>query len=280
MKIFSLFNHPMAGNHLGRIIVRQFPDGESYIKYEETLAGEDLIFIDSLDKPNDKIMPLLFAAQTAKELGAKSVKLIAPYLAYMRQDTRFYPGEALTSNCFAGLLSHYFDALITIDPHLHRHHDLNEIYRIPTKTISAAPAIAKWLAEHLEKPLLIGPDSESEQWVAQIAQQINAPYIILEKQRQGDRQVSVSVPEVANYLDYTPVLVDDIISTGRTFIAAIAQLSKANMKNPICIGVHAIFADNAYQELLKVSAQVITCNTIFHPSNAIDLSTIILPSMS
>jgi ribose-phosphate pyrophosphokinase len=273
MKIFSLFNHPIAKPFSSKIVVHAFPDGESYIKFDESIKGEDLIFIDSLDKPNEKIMPLIFAAQTAKELGAHSVKLIAPYLAYMRQDIRFHEGEAITSEIFAKMLSHYFDALVTVDPHLHRYHDLNEIYSIPTKVIAAAPFIAKWIMEHVEQPLLIGPDSESEQWVAQIAAQINAPFIVLEKLRHGDRDVSVSVPNVTPYLDRIPVLVDDIISTGKTFIAAIEQLSKTTMHKPICIGVHAIFADNAYAELLAAGpSQVVTCNTIAHPSNAIDLS--------
>ncbi|MGA2654444.1 MAG: ribose-phosphate pyrophosphokinase, partial [Gammaproteobacteria bacterium] len=263
MKIFSLFNHPIAPQSRGKITMRSFPDGESYIKFDEAVKGEDLIFIDSLDKPNEKIMPLIFAAKTAKELGAKSVKLIAPYLAYMRQDKRFNEGEAVTSKIFAEFISQYFDALTTVDPHLHRYHDLSEIYSIHSKVVSAAPFISNWIENHVANPLLIGPDSESEQWVAQIAKKINAPYIVLEKQRRGDRDVSVSVPNVTNYETHTPVLVDDIISTGKTFIAAIDQLNLTSMPKPICIGVHALFAQNAYQELLNAKpAQVITCNTI------------------
>lgn len=274
MKILSLFNHPITLTmSLMPIVMRQFPDGETYLRFTEVIAGESLVFIDSLNQPNEKIMPLLFAAQTAKELGAQTVTLIAPYLAYMRQDIRFNSGEAITSNYFAALLSKYFDRLLTVDPHLHRHHHLSDIYSIPTTVISAAPAIALWIKNNVNQPLLIGPDSESQQWVAQIAQGINAPFIILEKNRYGDRHVAVTAPEVTAYQQHTPVLIDDIISTGQTCIAATQQLLQLNMRAPICIGVHAVFAQNAYQDLLQAGAsKIITTNTIAHPSNQIDLT--------
>ncbi|WP_164119514.1 ribose-phosphate pyrophosphokinase-like domain-containing protein, partial [Stenotrophomonas maltophilia] len=86
----------------------------------------------ALAQPNEKILPLIFAAATARELGAARVGLVAPYLAYMRQDRRFNPGEAVTSRQMAHLVSGAFDWMVTVDPHLHRYSDLSEIYSIPT----------------------------------------------------------------------------------------------------------------------------------------------------
>ena len=77
------------------------------------------------------------------------------------------------------------------------------------------------------------------------------------------------------YKNHTPVLVDDIISTARTMIETVGHLKKAGMKAPVCIGVHAVFAGNAYQDLKKAGAKVVTCNTIPHESNGIDLSSIL-----
>lgn len=130
--------------------------------------------------------------------------------------------------------------------------------------------ISKWINENVQQPVLIGPDSESEQWVSKVAADANAPYIILEKIRKGDRNVRVSVPHVEKYKEYIPVLVDDIISTAHTMLETIGHLKKAAMKPPVCIGIHAVFADKAYVKLLKAGAEkVVTCNTITHPSNAI-----------
>src|SRR3990167_10491649 len=124
---------------VGKITWRDFPDGETYLRIESKIQDREIIILNSLEHPNLKIMPLLFLVETAKSLGAKRVGLCAPYLAYMRQDKQFQPGEGITSDYFAALLSHYFDWLVTVDPHLHRRHDLNEIYTIPNTALHAAP---------------------------------------------------------------------------------------------------------------------------------------------
>jgi len=224
-----------------------------------------------------KLLPLYFLSKTIKDLGANSIWLVAPYLAYMRQDKVFQKGEGITAQYFASLLSQFTDNLITVDPHLHRISNLNEIYSIKTKVVRAANHISEWILENIKTPILIGPDSESEQWVSQVAKNANAPFIILNKIRRGDTDVEVSIPNVTSYLHHTPVLVDDIISTARTMIETVGHLKKAGMKPPICIGVHAIFANQAYQNLLNSGIEkVVTCNTIPHESNAIDLSDLYL----
>ncbi len=257
----------------GQIMVRHFPDGESLVQIESDVMGKNIGVVCGLDQPDQKAMSLLFFEKTARELGAGRVGLIAPYLGYMRQDKRFHEGEAVTSNIFASFLSSQFDWLLTIDPHLHRHHDMREIYSIPCIVVHANDLIAEWIQSHVSNPLLIGPDGESEQWVSEVASKAKAPFIILTKTRQGDKDVSVSIPDVSPYKDKTPVLVDDIISTGRTMIQTIAHLRTLEMSPPVCIGVHGVFAEDAYKSLQSAgAARIVTCNTITHPSNEIDVS--------
>jgi len=263
----------VLGGETGRLEVRHFPDGETYLRYAEPVEGRKLALVCTLDRPDTKILPVIFAAATARELGAASVGLVAPYLAYMRQDRRFKPGEAVTSAVFARMLAAELDWLVTVDPHLHRRQSLAEIYSIPTRVVHTAPLISAWIARVVERPLLVGPDSESGQWVVAVAEEAHAPHIVLEKARRGDRDVEVSVPEVARWRDHTPVLVDDIVSTGRTMIATVGHLTRAGMRAPICVGVHGIFAGDAYEALQKAGAgRIITTNAVTHPSNAIDLT--------
>jgi len=127
----------------GEITVRRFPDGETYVRLVTPPAGRDVVFACGLDHPDDKLSGLQFAAVTARELGAIRVGLVAPYLAYMRQDTRFHDGEAVASRAFAGWLSRIVDWLVTMDPHLHRHAALGEIYAIPTAVVSSTSAISR-----------------------------------------------------------------------------------------------------------------------------------------
>lgn len=258
---------------LGRSTVRQFPDGETYVRVETPIADRSIILVGTLDRPDQKIMPLILLAATARDLGAVQVGLIAPYLAYMRQDHRFSVGEGLTSVYFAKLLSSFFEWLVTVDPHLHRRSSLAEIYPISTTVVQAAPRISEWIRANVKNPVLIGPDSESAQWAEAVARSAGAPCVVLEKVRHGDREVEVTVPNVERLRDHTPVLVDDIISTARTMVETIEHLKRAGLATPVCIGVHAVFARAAYEELLAAGpARIVTCNTITHSSNAIDIA--------
>lgn len=279
--IFPLFGYDDLANSIckklnyefGKLTQHQFPDEETVIKIDTNVAERNLIFITSLDRPNRKLLPLLFTAETARELGASKIILVAPYLAYMRQDKQFQSGQGITSKYFAEIISHYFDGLITIDPHLHRWHELSDIYSIPTKVLHETDNIARWIQEHVQNPVLIGPDGESVQWVEEIAKKSQSPFLILEKIRKGDDTVVISIPNIEPYQGSTPVLIDDIISTGMTMLGTIGHLESLKMKPPVCIGVHAVFADNAYQELLASGIErIVTCNTIKHPSNGIDIT--------
>lgn len=254
----------------GILAVHRFPDGETLVRLDTEVSGRDVVLAGSLDHPDDKTLPLLFAADAARDLGATRVVLVAPYLGYLRQDKRFQAGEAITSRTYAALLSASIDGLLTVDPHLHRYHGLAEVYRVPTRVIHSAPAIAAWVRGNVSRPLLIGPDSESEQWVAEVAHGVGAPFTVLQKTRQSDHHVQVSLPDASAWLDRTPVLIDDIISSAQTLIQATASLRRAGLSAPVCIGVHALFAEGAYRQLLASGvSSVVTCDTVAHDSNAI-----------
>jgi ribose-phosphate pyrophosphokinase len=269
----ALTDQKNVSPEIGKVTTRRFPDDETYVRVDTSLQDRSAIIVCSLDRPDQKILPLIFLAETARDMGAKKVGLIAPYLPYMRQDKQFQTGEGITSTYFAQILSNAFEWLVTVDPHLHRRSSLSELYTIDTQVVHAAPRVAEWIRLAVTQPLLVGPDAESEQWVAAVAQAAGAPYVVLEKVRSGDREVAVSVPDVERWADHTPVLVDDIVSTARTMIETIKHLSRAGLKKPVCVAVHAIFAGNAYEDLLSAgAAKIVSCNTVVHQSNAIDMT--------
>ena len=265
---------------VGALETRRFPDGESYVRLLTAVETHPVVLVCTLAQPDEKLLPLLFAAAAARELGAPRVGLVAPYLAYMRQDRRFKPGEAVTSREVARFLSASFDWLVTVDPHLHRYHALSEIYSIPTRVLHAAPLISQWIKDNLENPVIIGPDSESEQWVAAVARDAGAPYSVLEKARHGDRDVSVTVKDLRAFPGRKPILVDDIISSGHTMVAAARLLQSEGWPPPVCLAVHGIFADQSDQLLAATGARVVTSNTVPHPSNALDISGLLGPALA
>jgi ribose-phosphate pyrophosphokinase len=269
----SLSHH--HGIPLAELEYRKFPDGETYLRLLTPVKDANIVIVCSLNHPDDKIMWLYLLCQTLRTEGVNSIHLIAPYLGYMRQDTQFHPGESVTSKYFAQLLSQLVDKMTTIDPHLHRYKSLSEIYTIPTTVLHAAPLVSLWISKHVKTPLLIGPDSESAQWASDLSSRLNVPFIILEKNRLGDHDVEVSIPDVHLYLDHTPILIDDIISTAHTMIETISHLKKTPLRPPICIGIHAVFSGNAFEELSQSGcSKIVTTNSITHPSNQIDISSL------
>lgn len=257
---------------IGRVEARRFPDGESYLRLHDDPAGKDVVVVASLRDPDPQALRLWYLAQTARDLGARRVGLVAAYLPYMRQDKRFQPGEAVTSGTFARFLSQAFDWLVTVDPHLHRLASLSEVYSIPADNVASAPAIARWVAANVVQPVIVGPDSESEQWASDVAGRVGCPFIVLSKRRLGDRSVEISVPHSEAYGGRAPVLIDDIISSARTMAVAVRQVRSVFGTDPVCIGVHAVFAPDAMQALEEAgAARVVTCNTLPHPSNGIDV---------
>lgn len=279
--ILSLPGNDRIANRIGAglgfdvssVAVHRFPDGEVRIRLNRSVAGKPVAIVATLDRPDEKILPLLFTAATARDLEAASVGLVAPYLAYMRQDRAFERGEGVGARHFAQLLSAAVDWLITVDPHLHRTLRLEELYSIPTIATGTAPLLAEWIGKHVERPVIIGPDAESAQWVQAVAAEIGAPAVLLQKRRSGDRTVAIALPDLTACLGHHPVLLDDIIASGATMLEAIRLLREGGWPAPVCVAVHAVFAGEAYQSLLRAGAlKVITGNTITHPSNAIDVS--------
>jgi ribose-phosphate pyrophosphokinase len=257
------------GAQIVELEVRRFPDGEFYCRYHNDVADRDVIVVSTLDNPTDKFLLVAFISETARDLGARRVGLVAPYLAFMRQDVRFHAGEGVTSTYFAKLVSSVVDWMVTVDPHLHRLSSLSPLYKIPTKIAHAAPAIAAWIQQHVEAPIIIGPDLESAQWVQAVSKLSGADHLVLEKIRRGDRDVSISRPNVV-WGDRTPVIIDDIISTGRTMLGAVEQVVAQGARAPVCVAIHAVFADDVCAKLTAAGAsRVVSCNTIGHETNAI-----------
>jgi ribose-phosphate pyrophosphokinase len=260
---------------------RRFPDGETYLRVPDDVRDRDIVVVAHLRDPDPQLPALVFLADALHELGARSAGLVAPYLPYMRQDMRFRPGEAITSHSFARLVGGAFDWLVTVDPHLHRRASLGEILTIPTAVVPSAPAIAAWLQARVVHPFVIGPDEESRQWVSEVAALAGCPYAVFRKIRRGDRDVMLELPELRGLRGRTPVLVDDIVSTAHTLATAVRQLAQEGFDPAVCVGVHAVFAQGA-DELLRSAgaATVVTCNTLVHPSNAIDVTAAIAEAVT
>lgn len=255
-----------------QILRHRFPDGESCLTLPTPLAG-DVLLCQTLDQPNAKLVEIILAAHTARRLGAERVMLVAPYLCYMRQDMEFEPGQAISQGIIGGLLADTFDGVFTVDAHLHRIDHLKEaVHKGIACNIIASPTIAAFVAAQYPNAVLIGPDSESEQWVAQAAASVGLQYTIASKTRRGDRDVSVDLPAF-ELSGRDVVIVDDIVSSAHTAIEA-AKVAQARGAARVAIAcTHALLAPGARELIADNGIDALwSCDSVLEASNAISLA--------
>lgn len=249
----------------------RFPDGESKLKLPAALPPR-VALLRGLQQPNRKLAELMIVAPAARELGATQLTLVCPYLAYMRQDMAFTPGEAVSQRHIGHALALWFDAVVTVDPHLHRIKNLDEV--LPGRrgqVLSAAPLLGEYAARHAQRPILLGPDDEAGQWVRAAANAHGLQHGTCIKQRNGDRDVAVSLPDI-DFKNREVVLIDDVASTGRTLIAAALAL-RARGASAVDVAVtHALFVDDAIEMLRSAGVRhVWSSDSVAHASNAVSL---------
>lgn len=255
----------------------RFPDGELRLRLPDPLPPRVVIW-RGLQQPNEKLVELLLAARTARTLGARHLTLVTPYLAYMRQDMAFHPGEAVSQRVIGGLLAQWFDGVVTVDPHLHRIERLNQaIPGIPALALSAAPALVAALAEELDPAtVLVGPDSESRPWVESIAAPLGLHVLVGEKVRHGDRAVTLELPGISAVRDRPALLVDDVISSGTTLIACADLLRAAGASGIEAVATHALASP---ADMARMAAAGISCiratDATIHPAATIPLARVL-----
>lgn len=261
------------------VAIHCFPDGERKVRLPAPLPAH-VIFCRSLNDPDHKLVELLLAASTARDLGAQHLTLVAPYLAYMRQDMAFVPGEAVSQHIIGRMLAQAFDAVVTVDAHLHRIQHLHQAIPCPQAiNLNAAKAMGEFIHRSLPRALLLGPDEESEQWVSSVAQQAQCPYAIGHKERHGDKEVEITLPQRA-FAGEEVVLLDDVASTGRTLAEAAKLLYAAGASTVHCLVTHALFMDDAEQTLANAGVKNIwSTDSVSHGSNQIKLAQILADTL-
>jgi len=242
----------------GKLEIRRFPDGEKYLRVLDDVKNQDIAIIQSTHHtPDELVFEYLLLVDTVKDLGAKRVISFFPYFAYARQDERFKPGEALSFKTVSRLIESVgTDEIYTIDMHGHRVIKLSDAFNIPARNLSAVPLLADYVKKTyaMQKPLVIGPDAEAEQWARVAAERLGTDYDVFEKKRFGDRHVEMR-PRKASAKDREILIVDDIISTGGTIVEAVKVLLEqgASTINVAC--THPILAGNALERIKQAGAK-------------------------
>jgi len=269
------------GLGMQEIGLHRFPDGE--LRVTVGPAAPTTIVYAPLDRPNDKLIALLLAAEALRRAGARRLVLLAPYLCYMRQDTAFHEGEAISQRAVGRLIGSMVDRVITVDAHLHRTTDIRAVFPgIEAENLSAMPAIADTLRSSGIDPLTIvaGPDAESRPWVSDLAGRLGLAHTVATKIRHDDRSVEIDFAQEPSIAGRPALLVDDIVSSGGTLIAAARALAAAGATTIDAVITHALFPPEMAREFASAGIRSIrSTSSVPHPTNAIPLDDVFVEAL-
>jgi len=263
----------------GKVEIRRFPDGEKYVRVlEEVRGGEAVVIQSAYHRPDEFLFEYFLLVDALRGLGVRRVVSVIPYFAYARQDERFNPGEALSLETVSKLIEIVgTDILYTIDMHLHRVRSLADLFKIPARNLSAMPLLGEYIKRSyaLQRPLVVGPDEEAEQWARIVSEVLGTDYDVLQKKRLGPEKVKIET-RTARLDGRDVVLVDDIISTGGTIAEAARALRDQGTGKIIVACTHPVLVQGALPKLHQAGVYaVVATDTVPSPISYVTVAPLI-----
>jgi ribose-phosphate pyrophosphokinase len=268
------------GAPLSLVDLHAFPDGE--VLPTVPGAAHTVLVYCSLDHPNEKLIPLLLAADAWRRAGAVRLVLVAPYLCYLRQDQVFAPGQPVSRDVIGALLGTRFDRLATVQAHLHRTPDLSAVFGdIRAESLSAIPLLAAAIGQGGPAPLIVGPDVESTALIDEAARLLKTDSLAFRKLRLGDREVQLEADDLERARGRRVVVLDDVCSSGATVMGVVKQLRRAGAARVELAVAHALFSPRTAWRLRWAGvSRIISTDSVAHPTNAVSLAPLLARALS
>jgi len=262
------------------VAFKTFPDGESYLRFEGKLENEEVIIVQSTYPPQDRhLIQLFLLADTAKNLGARKIVAVVPYLAYARQDKQFLKGEALSILTIAKLLqTANVEQLITVNVH---QENILRKFPFPSKSVSAMTLLAEYFKKKgLNGAFALAPDEGAARLAKEAAAVLGGGFGWLHKER--DRytgQISVEKREL-NVEGKEVIIFDDIISTGGTTAAAVKIVKEQGAKKVFAACAHPLLIGDALEKIMKSGADaIIGSDTVPSPVSHVSVAPLIAKTL-
>lgn len=279
LKIFSGTAHPqlakdiasVLGVKLGKTIIKRFSDGECYVRYEESVRGEDAYIIQPTCPDVDKnIMELLIMIDALKRASASRITVVVPYYGYACQEKKDKPREAITAKMVADLLTTTgADRIMTIDLHAGA---IQGFFNIPVDHLTAIPIYVKYFKDkNLDNVVFVSPDEGRAKHTRFISSQLGAPLAVCYKFHPEHMETTIS-HIAGDVKGKIPVLTEDMIRTGGSINECVDTLLANGCKPEIYVAAtHGLFTGKCFELLNRPEIkEIITLDTIPRKANAPD----------
>lgn len=252
----------------------RFPDGECYTRIDSEALNDDVVIVQNT-YPDSNMIEMFLLQDAVKKMGSKSITLVIPYFGYARQDRVFKPGEPESAKVMIKHLGIMCDRVFTVDIHKE---SVLDYFDCPHKDLKAAPAIAEYFRSK-GIDLVLSPDVGAKDRAKAVGDEMGVPYDHLEKVRLSGSDVKIS-PAHMDCTGKNILIVDDMISTGGTIVAAKRALNEAGATNVSVACTHGLFVNNALEKLTGNSlGAVLCCNTLENEVSHISVAEIIADAL-
>lgn len=249
----------------------RFPDGECYTRIDSESMDDDVVIVQNT-YPDGNMIEMFLLQDAVNKIGAKTITLVIPYFGYARQDRVFKPGEPESAKVMSQRLGLLADKVVTVDIHKP---DVLRFFDCPSADLRAAEAIAAYFKERDNIDLVLSPDKGAEDRARDVGERMAKPYDYLEKVRISGTEVRVQ-PANIDVAGKNVLIVDDIIATGGTIIAATSQLKEEGAASVTVACTHGVFVGNALERLTGSQLDgILCCNTLENEVSHISVAPII-----
>lgn len=239
------------GIPLGKAVLRTFSDGETWVEISDNVRGADVFVMQSTCSPgNDSIMELLLMLDALKRSSSKRITAVIPYYGYARQDRKVASRVPISAKLVADLITTAgASRILTLDLHAGQ---IQGFFNIPVDNLFANPVLIAYLRERLkgEKVAVVSPDAGGVDRARAFAKRLDATLAIIDKRRQKPNEVA-EMRVIGEVEGYCTILVDDMIDTAGTIVAAADALRAAGASRVLACATHPVLSGPAMERIAK-----------------------------
>lgn len=259
------------GTSVSQAIIKNFSDGELYVKIQESVRGRHVFVVQPTCNPvNDNLMELLLMLDALRRASAASITAVIPYFGYARQDRKTAGRESISAKLVADMLATAgATRVVGLDLHTGQ---LQGFFNILTDHLYATPVLFNYLLTRpLHNPVVVSPDAGGVERARVFAKKLNCPIAIIDKRRSAHNVAEVA-HIIGDVLGRTAIMIDDMIDTAGTICSGAELLVKEGARDVYVMATHPVFSGPAVERLAASPIkEVIVTNTIPLSPQAMDI---------